>query len=174
MLRIEALAHGGGQCSARSHFLPRGRIDAMGAARRHISVASASLKITPAAATGSYLTIAYHHTRALLYPYMCGGPREYNCARSRARCAVMLAGGARRRGPADADLEVPPILRRNTRVLKEYQFLSFFGEVWQCRTTVKCTPGKTCRPSFMAVKPHLQHFTIVKCHPTALQYREVQ
>ena len=107
---------GGRQGPVRSHFLPCGRIDAMGAARRHISVASASLKITPAAATGSGLAIAYHHARALLYLYMCGGPREYNCARSRARCAVMLAGGARRRGPADADLEVPPILRRNTGI----------------------------------------------------------
>jgi hypothetical protein len=74
------------------------------AARRHISVASASLKITPAAATGSYLTIAYHHTRALLYPDMCGGPREYSSARSRARCVVMLAGGARCRGPAKIQL----------------------------------------------------------------------
>ena len=93
MLRIDALAHEGGQCPARSHFLPRGRIDAMGAARRHISVASASLKITPAAATGSGLAIAYHHARALLYPYMCGGPREYNCARSRARCVGRRKSG---------------------------------------------------------------------------------
>ena len=165
MLRIDALAHGGGQCSARSHFLPRGRIDAMGAARRHISVASASLRITPAAATGSYLTIAYHHTRALLYPYMCGGPREYNCARSRARCAVMLAGGARRRGPADADLEVPPILRRNTRVLKKYQFLSFFGEVLSLSSTSRAalhfsvhTHGRTRSTSIAATtsKAHVR------------------